>query len=111
MKTFDIQTLTTSAHPNELFRFVHFRNPILPIEAQEQALFFTYQWAWAVDNTDQFLHTLQAIRNNWGSWADLLAATSTYKATQHYIHNGNWFWDNTYRNNKDVGYSFIYMTL
>jgi hypothetical protein len=27
------------------------------------------------------------------------------------IHNGNWFWDNTYRNNKDVGYSFIYMTL
>ena len=79
MSQLTLSTLVTAQHPNELFKFMHVRNPITPPELQEQALFFTYNWSWASDNTNRFLHTLQTMRNNWASWADLVAAANTFK--------------------------------
>ena len=79
MTQFTLSTLVTAQHPNELFKFMHVRNPITPPELQEQALFFTYNWSWASDNPSRFLHTLQTMRNNWVPWSDLVIAAEAFK--------------------------------
>jgi hypothetical protein len=89
MQTISLETLVTSAHPNELFRFVNLRNPIAAQVAQEKALFFSYRWDWATDNPDRFLHTLQNIRANGQPWTDLQAAATDFAATPNYI-SGLW---------------------